>query len=179
VTERALRADARRNRARVLDAADAAFAVDGVAAPMDEIARRAGVGVGTLYRHFPTKEALVEAIVARRVEGLVGDAGELLAGDDPGAAFFEFVGRVVEMGAAKRDLAEALDVAPAVSDQVKLGLRCALGELLARAQSAGAVRPDVEAGDVMALLAAAFAAPDRLLAVVRDGLRAPGQRPTA
>ena len=85
---RRLRADARRNRQRVLDAATAAFATEGVAVPVDEIARRAGVGAGTVYRHFPTKEALVEAIVLSRVEWLIGEARVLAGTDDPGTAFF-------------------------------------------------------------------------------------------
>lgn len=177
MTGRTLRADARRNRVRVLEAAEATLAADGAGAPMEDIARRAGVGVGTLYRHFPTKEALVAAVVAHRVELLAGEAGELLAAPDPGAAFFGFIDRVVAVGSAKRDLAETLDVG--VSDEVKRELTRALGELLARAQAAGAVRTGLEAGDVMALIPAALAAPDRLLPVLRDGLRARPQRPTA
>jgi len=177
VTGKAPRADARRNRVRVLEAAEAALAAGGVGVPMEDIAQRAGVGVGTLYRHFPTKEALVAAVVAHRMELLLRDADELLAAADPGAAFFGFIDRVVTMGTAKRDLAQALDVA--VADQVKRDLLRAVGDLLARAQAAGAVRPDVEAADVMALMPAALSAPDRLLPVVRDGLRAAPQRPTA
>jgi AcrR family transcriptional regulator len=173
VTGRSPRADAVRNRVRVLEAAEAALASGGTGVPMDEIARRAGVGVGTLYRHFPTKEALVAAIVAHRIEQLAVEASVYLAASDAGEAFFGFVERVVVMAKAKRDLGQTLDVT--VSDQVKDELVRVLGELLARAQAAGAVRDGVEAADVMALISAALAAPDRLLPVVRDGL----QRPTA
>ena len=74
---RPLRADARRNRAKVLEAAEEVFASEGLAVPIDEVARRAGVGVGTVYRHFPTKEALFEAIVVARLEALVERAEEL------------------------------------------------------------------------------------------------------
>jgi AcrR family transcriptional regulator len=173
VSERGLRADARRNRVRVLEAAEVALAAGGTGVPMEEIARRAGVGVGTLYRHFPTKEALVEAIVTHRVEQLSGEAATFLAASDAGAALFGFIDRVVAMARAKRDLGQTLDTP--VSDRMKRELTRVVGELLARAQAAGAVRSGVDAADVMALLVAALAAPDRLLPVIRDGL----QRPTA
>src|SRR5712691_4544222 len=91
---RPLRADARRNRERVLDAARAAFAAQGLSVPLDEIARHAGVGPGTLYRHFPTKEALIEAVVHDRLQGLAADGAALLDAPDPGAAFFAFLGRL-------------------------------------------------------------------------------------
>src|SRR5260370_4133101 len=85
-TPRAMRADARRNRARVLEVAQAVFATEGLAVPIDEIARRAGVGAGTVYRHFPTKEALFEAIVISRVERLTEEGGSLASAEDPGPA---------------------------------------------------------------------------------------------
>src|ERR1035441_8815003 len=93
---RPLRADARRNRLKVLEAARAAFAAEGIAVPLDDIARRAGVGAGTVYRHFPTKEALFEAVVADQLQLLVGDAREALRADDAGEAFFGFLATVID-----------------------------------------------------------------------------------
>src|ERR1700728_3738805 len=105
---RPLRADARRNRDRVLDAARAAFGAEGSDASLDEIARRAGVGAGTVYRHFPTKEALFEAVVIDRMGELIQEAQALLVDPDPGRAFASFVERLGREGALKRDLVEAL-----------------------------------------------------------------------
>jgi AcrR family transcriptional regulator len=183
---RPLRADARRNRDRVLEAARAAFGAEGSDVSLDEIARRAGVGAGTVYRHFPTKEALFEAVVRDRMGELVEEARALLDDPDPGRAFSSFVERLGREGALKRDLVEAL-----AYDGIHLqfgeapilrALTDALGELLRRAQHVGAVRSDISVDDVVALLAgAAYAichsgADDertrRLLAIMYDGLRA-------
>jgi AcrR family transcriptional regulator len=183
---RPLRADARRNRDRVLEAARAAFAAEGSNASLDEIARRAGVGAGTVYRHFATKEALFEAVVLDRIGELIEEAHARAEDPDPGRAFSSFVELLAREGALKRDLVETLG-----SDGIHLqigeapivqALIDALGELLSRAQRAGAVRSDVSVNDVMALLTgAAYAichsrADDeqthRLLAIMYDGLRA-------
>ncbi len=181
MTERPLRADARRNRERVLAAARRAFAEQGYAVPLDEIAVAAGVGPGTVYRHFPTKEALFEAVSLANVEDLAADARARAEADDPGAAFAGFLDRVAEQALAKRDLPDALAgagsgaVAAAVAD-----MHDALDVLLARAQEAGGVRRDVSVTDLIALLKGLLHAvrgePDpgvghRLLAVVHDGLR--------
>lgn len=178
-----LRADARRNRARVLQAAQEAFAAEGLSVPLDEIARRAGVGAGTVYRHFPTKEALFEAIVLGRVRTMVDRVREQADAADPGAAFFAVLTDVVEQGTMKKDLTDALagagiDVSTALGD-AREEMRVALGELLARAQAAGAVRPDIDATDLTTLLGTMFLASQRqgigvrngVLAVVMDGLR--------
>ena len=182
---RAPRSDARRNRERVLAAAQAAFAADGLAVPLDEIARRAGVGAGTVYRHFPTKEILFAAVVFGRLRRLVDEARSLLEADDPGEAFNAFISDMVEEGATKKDLVDALagagidvDVAGAPVTQE---LTDAVAALLVRAQRAGAVRGDVTRADVMALLlGTALAirhhigdagASDRIVAVICDGLR--------
>ena len=88
---RPLRADAQRNRARILEAAENVFAVEGIEVPVDLIAEKAGVGVGTLYRHFPTKEKLCEAVLLERLSALTLDAQALAEADDPKAAFFGFL----------------------------------------------------------------------------------------
>ncbi len=185
---RPLRADARRNRARVLEAAREVFAAEGLAVPLDEIARRAGVGAGTVYRHFPTKEALFEAVVTDRIKALTevgrGSLAGIAAGGDPGEAFFDYLAVVVAGAASKMDLADALVGAEVDLQRATLEaageLRDALGELLARAQSADAVRADVDVADLHALVAAAVAAeraraadarPGRLTRIICDGLR--------
>jgi AcrR family transcriptional regulator len=186
MADRPLRADARRNRDNVLRAAREAFAAHGYGVPLDEIAALAGVGPGTVYRHFPSKEELFEAVVTERLRDLI-DAARALAGDpDPGQAFFGLLGRFRAEVAAKRDLPDAIAVPGALQDE----LRAALDVLLRRAQDHGAVRPDITVQDLMALLkallgtigdqspgAAAEARTDRLIAVVFDGLRPPGAAP--
>jgi AcrR family transcriptional regulator len=177
-----LRADARRNRARVLAAAQEAFAAEGLAVPLDEIARRAGVGAGTVYRHFPTKEALFEAIVLDRMRHMIELARARADAPDPGPAFFDVLTDIVEQNSMKRDLVDALagaglDLTGPLS-MARDEIRDTLGVLLRRAQAAGAVRPDVETTDLVTLLSAIFLAarqgtelPRTALAVIRDGLR--------
>lgn len=178
------RADARRNRARVLEAAAEVLTTQGLAVPTEEIARRAGVGIGTVFRHFPSKEALVEAVLAHRIQQLAEDARELAAAGDPGRAFFSFFSEMVRQAVVNRALSEALAVTPGevtgAFAGVKADLMAALGALLTRAQEAGAVRPDVDVADVGSLVAGCLAMegsshgaePGRMLAVVCDGLRA-------
>jgi AcrR family transcriptional regulator len=180
---RTLRADARRNRARVLEVAAEVFATDGLSVPVHEIARRAGVGTGTVSRHFPTKQDLFAAILLRRMEQLTGQADALAQGEDPGTAFCSFFATLVHAGAANRGLAEALAGAgydlDAAAARAGYDLPGRLGDLLARAQRAGAVRDDVDYADVKALLAGCLArdgggddaALDRVIAVVCEGLR--------
>ena len=179
---RPMRADAVRNRARILEAAEAVFASEGIEAPVDAIAEKAGVGVGTLYRHFPTKEQLCEAILLERLAALAEDARALAGAEDPAAAFFGFLAHVVEQAAFKRDLLVAVmgaGLAFEVSAAgVKDELRAAVGELLGRAQEAGAVRADVTPDMVMALVGATCQAAANddcsgtdLLTIVCDGLR--------
>jgi AcrR family transcriptional regulator len=184
---RALRADARRNRARVLEAAAEAFATDGLSVPVHEIARRAGVGTGTVSRHFPAKEDLFAAILLSRMEQLTGEA-EILAGtEEAGTAFFTFFATVVRAGAANLGLAQAL--AGAGYDVETAGARAGhdvsgrLRDLLRRAQQTGAVQAGIQYADVKALMAGCLAregsdtdpaALDRIIAVVCEGLRAPG-----
>jgi len=178
-----LRADARRNRARVLDAADALFADRGTGASTDDVAKAAGVGIGTVFRHFPTKEALLEAVYLNRLERLADEADALTGSDDPGAAFFAIFTRVVEQSAAKNALADALTSAGIdsadVATEVREHLRTAVSTLLAQAQAAGAVRPDLDFAAVSALLVGASRAAEhdpeastRALAIIFDGMRA-------
>jgi AcrR family transcriptional regulator len=181
---RPLRADAQRNRLRVLQAAESVFAAEGISVPVDVIAEKAGVGVGTLYRHFPTKEKLFEAILMSRVVELTADARARLTAEDPGAAFFGFLQHVVAESALKRDLIQALAGAGIEPDQVvvetKAALEAAVTELLERAQRAGAVRADITSTVVLSLVgatcmaadqAAIGATPAAMLTIICDGLR--------
>lgn len=182
---RALRVDAERNRRRVLKAAREVFAAEGLEVPIDAIARRAGVGVGTLYRHFPTKEALFEAIVVGRMEELVADAEARATADDAGAAFFGYLEAMAEgAGSYKKDFHAALATTSGALERIaaiKHEMKRAIAVLIERAQQAGAVRPDVGVVDVMTLMTAALGAQDRkpVLAVVLDGLRAPAGAPAS
>ena len=178
--ERPLRADAQRNREKILRAARDAFATSGYGVPLDEIAALAGVGPGTVYRHFPAKEALFEAVVTARVEDLIDDARARAGDADPGRAFFGFLARIAEEAAAKRDLPDAIAIAGSLQDD----LHAALDLLLHRAQEAGAVRADIKTSDLIVLLKGLLrglqdepggvvdpALRDRVFAVVTDGLR--------
>ena len=187
-TTRPPRADAVRNRARVLEAASEAFAAEGLAVPLDEIARRAGVGAGTVYRHFPTKEALFEAVITDRMTGLAADAEERLTADtEPGEAFFGFFFALINTGRAKADLAEAVAAAGVglgpETRQAAARLMAGFSALLERARQAGAVRTDVSTQDLHALAVAAMAGEKRAAAdpgyergrmtrIICDGLRA-------
>jgi AcrR family transcriptional regulator len=168
-----------------VEAAEVVFAAEGIEVPVDLIAEKAGVGVGTLYRHFPTKEKLCEAILLDRLETLTIDAHALADADDPAEAFFGFLAHVVEEGCAKRDLLFAVMGAGVEFEEsaaeVKAALHAAVEVLLQRAQAVGAVRADVTAAATVALVGATCQAaahsgttpPGDLLAIVCDGLRAP------
>jgi AcrR family transcriptional regulator len=179
-----MRADARRNRAQILVAAEICFAEQGIGVPIDDIARRACVGVGTVYRHFPTKEALAEAVVVARVEKLIEEARSLATSDDPGSAFFSFLHSMSEASVAKRDLVDALSGAGIeVKERLgssKVSLAAGMETLLQRAKKAGAVREDVALADLFGLVMGAClsaqgdaCSQDRMLSIVCDGLRAP------
>ena len=180
--ERPLRADAARNRARVLEVAYETMAAEGLAVPIDEIARRAGVGAGTVYRHFPTKESLFGAVVQDRLQQMVAYGRDLLASGEPGDALFSYIKSMVVQGAADLSLAQAMAgygidinvVAPEAESEF-LGL---LGDLLAAAQRAGTARTDVTVPEAKALIVGAQAMqgynPDvaeRVTEVLLDGLR--------
>jgi AcrR family transcriptional regulator len=177
-----LRRDARENRARLFAIAKEAFATEGLALPIDDIAKRAGLGIGTLYRHFPTKQHLIAAIVEDRFIALADEAAALAAAPEPERTFFVFLDRLAAELANKRDLGDALagfDLY-AKTAGIRDRLRGSFATLLRRAQDAGAVRPELEVEDVTALVVAvlpvAGRAPgsaSRIMAVVRDGLRPP------
>jgi AcrR family transcriptional regulator len=178
------RADARRNRLAILAAADAAFAEEGIGVPVDEIARRAGVGAGTLYRNFPNKEALYEAVIRHHMEAVATRARALSTSERPGPALFEFLGHLAEQASLKRNLVEALTGA-GVDVKASLGttkqeVDAAAEVLLRRAQRAGEVRADVTLEELFALVMGAcmFSSADadtcsqaRMISVVCEGLR--------
>jgi len=187
------RADARRNYERLLAAATAAFAEHGADdVSLEEIARRAGVGIGTLYRHFPARQALLEAVYQDQVDGLDALGAKLLTAESPGAALGEWLRAFLAFGRTKRSLSSAL-VSTLGKDAAFLSacsmiLRSRTDELLRRAQDAGEARPDVQSGDILRLTHglimatdAAHADPaqtDRLLSLVIAGLLVDG-RPEA
>lgn len=179
---RPLRADAQRNRARVLAAAERVFADRGTAASTEEVARAAGVGVGTVFRHFPSKEALLQALVVERLARVTADAREHAASSDAGVAFFDFFTAAVRGSATKLELVDALaelgihphEAVASVAEE----LTEAVAVLLQQAQRAAAVRRDIGVREVIALLAGAsqacrYAPDDRPLVVILDGLRVP------
>ncbi|GAA3227527.1 TetR/AcrR family transcriptional regulator [Nonomuraea helvata] len=159
--DRPLRADARRNRARVLQAAEAVFSAEGMAVPLDEIARRAGVGAGTVYRHFPTKEALFEAVIHERIEQFAEEARALSAAERPGEAFTAFLTRLVDQAMLNKALCDALEAAGSPvkppDESSRQDIWAAFGTLLAAAQRDGTVRTDIGLSDLRALLSGALA----------------------
>jgi AcrR family transcriptional regulator len=179
------RADALRNRAKVLAAAEAVFAERGSSASTEEIARRAGVGIGTVFRHFPTKESLLEAVLNGLLGRLAEEADALTAAQDPGAAFFTFFTQVIAQATTKNAVSAALEEAGidtrSTTRQTGQELKTALETLLVRAQQALAVRADIGLAEVMVLLAATSRAAEhhggdhavrsKTLEIVFDGLR--------
>jgi AcrR family transcriptional regulator len=180
------RADAQRNRERLLEAAKAAFTEAGPETSLDEIARRAGVGIGTLYRHFPTRDAMVEAVYRREVEQLAGAAARLLETLPPGAALHDWMRLFIDYIATKKVMATALSgvaggaaalyaaSGPRITEAMKL--------LVDRATAAGDIRSGVEPLDLLyALLGLSYANASpgwqasalRLIDILMDGLRPP------
>ena len=147
------RADALRNRQKLLAAAKASFGEVGPEASLDEIARRAGVGIGTLYRHFPTRDALVEAVYRHEVEQLASSADRLLEDLPPGEALREWLRLFVDYLAAKKVIAAALGPAGGGTTALYASsgdmIRGAVGKLIARAKTSGDVRADIEPPDLM------------------------------
>ncbi|GIF74402.1 TetR/AcrR family transcriptional regulator [Asanoa siamensis] len=183
-TERPLRADARRNREKVMVAARAAFTEHGEKATLDDIARRAGVGPGTLYRHFPDRETLLAEVYRNDIEVLAERGRRLQEQFPPSRAFAEWLRMQFDYIKSKRGLGTAvkqmLGTGSPTLVECKGIMRGAIGDLLVRAQESGEIRKDVEPDDVLRLVhgvvLATETAPemaDRLLGFVLDGLRPP------
>jgi AcrR family transcriptional regulator len=181
---RRLRADAQRNVQKLLDAAREAFAAEGPNAPLDDIARAAGVGAGTLYRHFPTRLALLEAVYRDNVERLCADGDRLAATEPPADALVDWLRAFVAVVSQKRGLAAALSDeghGKQLFAECHAMINATGGMLLDNAKAAGAVREDVAINDVLkmvgAFAAAGEASPEgsalseRLLSLAMDGLR--------
>lgn len=182
---RAMRADARRNHERLLTEARAAFAEHGTDASLEDVARRAGVGIGTLYRHFPNRDALVSAVFEDAVGELLARSRQLLDAPEPCAALVTWLRETVTHAGEYRGLARSLMAVPADGSSALARcsdpIRQAGGALLARAQQAGSVRADVAIADLLQLThAIALAAEetpsdpdlaDRLLNLTLRGLK--------
>jgi AcrR family transcriptional regulator len=171
------------NRDRVLAAAEEVFGRAGAGASTEDVARLAGVGIATVFRHFPTKVALLEAVFVAHVDRLVAHGATLLEAGDPGRAFRDFFAHVVADAATKLAIADALLQAGSEADgeveRATTALRRTVGALLERAQRAGAVRDDIELPELYTLLVGASRAAavqpdpevrDRALAILFDGL---------
>ena len=180
------RADARQNRALLISAATAAFAEKGADAPLEDIARRAGVGIGTLYRHFPSRLDLQAAVFRTQVRDVCAQGDALLATDAPQQAFAAWARALTGYLVTKRGLSRALIDAVGVESELItscwMTMRETTERLLANAQQAGVIRSDVTAVDVMRLLHGVAVSSEKdpsrtdlLLSVMLDGLAAAGQ----
>jgi AcrR family transcriptional regulator len=178
--DRPKRADARRNYAKVLAAAREAFAEGGESTALEEIARRAGVGIGTLYRHFPNRQALLEALYIDEVEEVCRSAAELDTADPWEALsvwFQRFIGYVATKRALASELLNYLDLDAQLFQASRASLFAAGEPLLKRAQEAGVVRADVEFGEVMQMVVGIAKVPgdtaqiEHMVRIALDGLR--------
>jgi AcrR family transcriptional regulator len=178
-----MRADARRSRAKLLTAATAAFAENGADAPLDDIARRAGVGIGTLYRHFPTRLDLQAAVFRSQVQSVCDMADEFLVTGSPEQALTGWLRAMAAYLVTKRGLSKTLIDALGRDSELISGcwvaMRDATGRLLTHAQQAGVLRDDLKPQEMLRLVhgivIATEQAPedtDRLLTLMFDGLRA-------
>jgi AcrR family transcriptional regulator len=176
-----IRADAHRNRQRLLEAASAAFtAADGTAVSLEAIARDAGVGIGTLYRHFPSREALVEAVYCTELADVAASAHELLARHPPVIALRRWMDRYASFVAAKRGMAESLRAMFAAGvvqpSDTRASVVGAVDALLNAGRADGSLRADVRADDVVSSLIGIFLAShsteqaNRMLDLLLDGL---------
>jgi AcrR family transcriptional regulator len=182
---RPLRADARRNRERVLVAAQVVFGEHGREAQMDDVARRAGVGVGTVYRHFPTKEALIEALAVDRFERILAVGKAALERTDPWEAFVEALWSGAELTASDRSFTEIVGEIQGPMPlplELQQEMNDTFGELMRRAQATGMLRPDLVLDDIPMFMCGiglgarkTHSCPDawrRHVSIVIDGLRA-------
>jgi len=189
--DRPQRADARRNRGRVVAAARECFAEAGLETQVDDVARRAGVGVGTIYRHFPNKEDLARAVAVHRFQELAGMAASALDEPDPWKALSTFMWNAAELQSRDRHLTDLMAAQPDLMHQAATeltDLRERVGQLVTRAQRAGVLRRDVEVDDVPMIMCGLGRAMQmgpggprvswrRYLALVLDGLRAKEAEP--
>jgi AcrR family transcriptional regulator len=187
---RGQRADARRNRERVLLAARKLFAAQGLEAQMERIAHDAGVGVGTVYRHFPNKEDLLEALIEDRFERLAARGREALEVPDPWLSFCEFMTYSAAVMAEDRALSDAMSQWSERMQEAAdaSGINGIAAELISRAQDSGDLRPEIETSDVPMVICGLGRAAhveitgmpfswERFLALILDGMRAPGGSP--
>jgi AcrR family transcriptional regulator len=178
------RADSARNRQLLIDTAKAAFADVGMNVSLEEIARRAGVGIGTLYRHFPSREAVIEAVYRREVEQLAEAAPQLLESLPPDEALHRWMHLFVDYIATKRLIAPSLGAALAESSELRVSsvelISQAVALLVKRAAQSGRVRKDIAPSDLLrAMVGVSYGNPDeaweasarRLIDVLMDGLR--------
>ena len=188
--DRPLRADAQRNFELLLAAADAEFTEHGATASLEDIAKRAGVGIGTLYRHFPTRDDLIARVLQESTQAIVARGQALLAKPQPAKQLQTWIIELVGFVTTYRDLTAALAQGWVASNETQLCANCDVmtatgGALLARAQAAGEIRADAEIKEIiLSAQAAAWIAEqtkdpgavDRMLAILFDGLRA-GTKP--
>lgn len=185
--DRTLRADARRNRAAVLEAAKQLFGEQGLDAQMPDVAKQANVGVGTVYRHFPAKDDLIGALVAERFERLAQKARECLEVPDPWQGISCFIRFSAEIQADDRGLCEVMGSRPEMMDAAAhaAGLPELCERLVKRGQRSGQLRPDLTWEDIPMIacslgritqkeLGPAIGRWPRLVEIILDGLRAPG-----
>jgi AcrR family transcriptional regulator len=178
------RADSARNRQLLIDAAKAAFADVGVGVSLEEIARRAGVGIGTLYRHFPSREAVVEAVYRREVEQLAEAVPRLLKSSPPDEALHKWMHLFVDYIATKRLIAPSLEAVAGASSALRANsaelIAQAMATLVKRAVEHGQVRKDIAPSDLLrAMVGVSYGNPDqaweasarRLIDLLMDGLR--------
>lgn len=178
------RADSARNRQLLIDAAKAAFADVGVGVSLEEIARRAGVGIGTLYRHFPSREAVVEAVYRREVEQLAAAVPRLLKSSPPDEALHKWMHLFVDYIATKRLIAPSLETVAGASSALRANsaelIAQAMSNLVKRAVEHGQVRKDIAPSDLLrAMVGVSYGNPDqaweasarRLIDLLMDGLR--------
>lgn len=183
-TARKPRADAERNRERLIEAAKAAFAEVGADVSLEEIARRAGVGIGTLYRHFPTRDAVVEAVYRHAVLQLAQAAETLLASSPPGEALHQWMRLFVDYIATKKVIAPALGALSGGTSELFAATGAAFTKAMTlltdRAKEAGAIRADVDLNDIYrALIGFTYGSSGpgwqesalRLIDILMDGLK--------
>jgi AcrR family transcriptional regulator len=183
------RADAERNRLRLLEAAQAAFTTAGEPVTLEQIARDAEVGIGTLYRHFPTREALVEAVYRKELAALCASAAGLLAALPPERALRAWMDRFADYVTAKREMAEAITAVFASGavtvSQARAQMTVATRAILEAGVADGSLRADVRPEDVVAMIVGCFTATsiaggreqlERMFDLLADAVRRPGAR---